>query len=390
MRLIHAILQAGRFRSIQNMAALFVFVPMLFCIQRAQAFDEKSAQHIADSDPDIQVLRHEVTLVKRSTGLGSLLPLGRLEAGKRYQVELLVHNPTEDDVPFHGAGSTCGCIRFPAGEWVLPAQGSAKLEFQIATPLRSKDSAIVASVRFADVTTNKIAFVLGLRYELFNMFKILGNQRTIEVPDNEEDFGVTTLIPMLIAAPLTLNDLEIVSSESLRDLAVDFVQTEGQDFIQVIASKKNLVSPSMAGELYVRRKGAAQESEDFDVLFLVVKLHSSISILPESIRLVKSTTDEYFFAKAILRIRTPNQASDETEAENAKISSETVPIVELRIDGKAAQVEIKKLGESGIYAVTMRYDGPLPEAPDRTLPAKWGIRAAEKELQVATVAYFQD
>jgi hypothetical protein len=353
---------------------------------QAEATEPK--QSIEQFQDPAHVLAHEVRLEKRDSPerMAAMLQLGNLEAGKTYEIELQVHNPTSRDLPFTGVSSTCGCVKFEADREAVPANGSVKLVFQLRTPPRSGTLLMTNSVRFVDGTTKLEAFGLGVRYQLYNMFKIVGNQWTIEVPDSAEQESLTSRMPILIAAPMTHEDLEIVLSETLRDLTTRFVHADGQHFIEVTTHKKNITGSSISGDLFVRRKG----SEDFDVVNLVVKLQPTISLNPVSVRLVKSSTGEYFHAKAILRIRRPPSEANDANNENQQAFVDPQPVIELLIGSEPAKVTYKKLGDSGIYAVTIRYDGPAPENPGSVITAKWAVRACGKEVGMEAAVYFPE
>ncbi len=60
------------------------------------------------------------------------------------------------------------------------------------------------------------------------------------------------------------------------------------------------------------------------------------------------------------------------------------------VNGTPATVDLKKLGNSGIYSASIRFDGPLPKNLEDSLPAKWAIRGTGGENVIETSVFFED
>ncbi len=369
-----------------NRAFLNRFMFLTICVwlglTQTTGFGQGSTE--TDSSSKMPVITRDVILerpVNYVTKSWANLSLGNLEAGKRYQVELSVQNATNNDLSFSSITASCGCVKFETNAKTIPAGESTLLVFVLDTPKRNIKTKIGSGIRFID-DQNQQVFSIDFSYDLHNMFKILSSQVLVEVREQDES-GVNVRVPVLVSTDFNPSLLEVQLSENLRDLQIKFVHENGETpHIELTVVKENVIGGAISGEIFLRRTG----TKEFDSVGVVVRRREQVSIRPESVRLVKTTTDKTYTAKGILRI-------DDSVVEANKEAPDpqsSLPSVELLIDGQPSQVTLKKLGNSGVYAINIRFEGELPKATTEPVPARWGIRFGGRDVVIQTTAFFQE
>lgn len=328
---------------------------------------ERRAPAIADELIEIAAA---ATIYRDGAGtIRAEFPLGVLEAGKKYRLKLGVINPQEDLIEFDRAQVGCTCMGFEAEAKQIPANGTAVFVVTFLTRSSANGRTNVEYIKLMNMGVEMPIGILQLNYELSNFFDVKSDRIVIEIP--EEDNSVEARVAVHIEPPLTREKLELNVSQQLRDLAVELLPDGDHAIIKVTATKQNIAQGSIAGEVFLKR----QDSSHQDGFALLVRRQEKLTINPESIRLERvPDQDDVYMGKALLRSKISDGADES-------------PQVELQVAGKAARVEAKPIGNSGIYRVDIRVDGPLEPGADGKLPVKWAIRFGTIERVIESYGF---
>lgn len=357
------------------------FLPLMFlasislanCVsaQTAQSSSEKQTESRATAPSNEPIEIAAVATIFRE-GVGTVraeYELGVLEAGKKYRLKLAAVNPTDASVVFDRAQVGCTCMAFEAEVKEIAARGTSLFVVTFATPSSANER---GNVEYIKLMANGVEMPIGIlqvKFNLSNFFDVKTDRIVIEIPDEEN--SVEARVAVHIEPPLTRDELELDVSRQLRDLAVELLPDGDHAIIKITATKENINMGSIAGDVYLQRR----DSPHREGVALLVRRQEKLTINPDSIRLERVPDKEnVYMGKAMLRSKIANPQSER-------------PFVELQVAGKAARVEATPIGNTGIYRVDIRVDGPLEPAADGKLSVKWAIRFATVERVIESYGF---
>ncbi len=315
------------------------------------------------------------------------IELPSLEGGKKYKLRLHIKNPTDQEISFSRIILDCACSKFETPVDVILPHDSAVFTMLLDTPIFGrKGSRAVAGAQFLNVETRQVAMRLSVTYELNNVFSLPGHRLAIEVPRTTEER--VERIPVSLTPPLTLQDLEVEVSDSLRDLSVQLVEFEERPYVEVLVIRKAIPRAGLFGELQLKRRGFQQPY----TLTVELKHQELIAVTPDSLRftLVSGKQDRWE-ANAVIRCTEAVKEGEGSEGEQAQDEAESrkapqpTPEVAVTVDGTAARVVLKPLGQRGVYRVSVFLDQAYET---ESCELKWGIRFGQEERQIESRAFF--
>lgn len=351
------------------------------------AIEQTSAVQTTDvADDKVLVLNAEGTLrEQRAVGLQPVLyapvELDSLLAGKTYRLRIKVLNPTATTLRFTELNSTCGCANVTADGNQVPAFGTmlVQMDLKVPTPANGSGGAtrVQVGAAFTSVDPTDVGFRLVVTYKVRDAFCFGVERVEIEIPPDEP--LVLAKVPVVIIPPLTIADMDVIATDNLRDFSATLLTDEldsSQAYVELNVPRASIGRSGVVGELILKRRDSEQ------VAGVMVRIHHrpNIAIRPESIRLSRDNKSQPFTASAILRVGLkdawpPNQLGEQAEhgGELPARADLPDPEVALSINARPARVVISKLGNSGYYRVSIRYDGPLDNDAGDTLQARWKI-----------------
>lgn len=311
------------------------------------------------------------------------IELEQLEVGKRYKLLITAVNPTNSAISYSSIRVDCACAKFETDIREIPANGEGQFSMYLTPSNIISSRPITTSARFVDNETGQLAIRLQVLYQLSGVFGFNSDRFTLELPFDEN--LIVSKIPIVFQPPVTLDQLEVKTSENLRDSAIVLRPDPENDrlaYVEVTVSKDLVVSGDVMGELVLQKR----EGEGRAVVILAVQHEQRLSISPESVRLTQDNSAGPFTAIAVLRVSKSLAAVGNQEAEELG-SNSRIPRVELSIHGNPARLEIKPLGKSGIYRLMVAYDGPLEVNSDGIVDASWCISFNGESRVIKTYAF---
>jgi hypothetical protein len=324
--------------------------------------------------------------------------LNPLEAGKKYRLRINVVNPTDEVIEFSNVTATCGCAKIIAETNEIAPFGAIQVLMDLNVPNLQQGSQNIGKVQvgasFLSPGVENQGFQLIVSYELSGWFRFDSDRTRIEISGKEPI--VEAKVPIVLSPPLTIEQLEITETANLRDFNPTIVANDPESaspYVKLAIPIRSVGRSGIVGELVLRRPGTNHVAGT-----IVNVMHQQeFTLRPESIRLARVKETESFEANAILRVRSTAEHADSPDLpkvlqegngeESERKRQPTPPVVELTIGGKSARVQLKQLGEGGVYRVTIRYDG-LPEVgADDTLEVRWRIVHEGREQMIDSRAF---
>lgn len=376
-----------------NRMLIVLLSPPLFVLLISASFVfgqvvEKSGEAI---DSDVVVLECESILqhgVSEDNEVIYVAPISLepLEAGREYVLRITVYNRTTEDVPFSRIRVDCACAKLEANRDRIPANGEAKFKMHLTAPNSISKNTIVTRAKFVDHEAGKLKFQINVQYSLSGVFSFSEQRFSIDIPEGE-NLAVARL-PVVITAPLSIQQLELSLSENLRDVSAKLLKDPDNEelaFVEVIATEKCISQGSLLGTIdliHKTRSGVSQKTSTF----ITIQQKPSIAISPESVRLIRDNHTKPFSGSAILRVNAtiPPAEGDGLSREKTQL----VPRIELSINGVPAKLTTKPMGGSGIYRVAIEYEGPTELDENGAIAATWVLSFNGNERVVKTHAFF--
>ncbi len=334
-------------------------------------------------------------VIDRSFGLpNAQIDLADVDGGRKYLLKINLVNPYQEAIQFSSVTLSCGCGKFVADSQEIPALGSAnfKMQFQVPNLVVSEGNVIAA--QFAGLDPAERALMLRVEYTAKNVFGFLQNRVDIEIPKSER--VVSTRIPIRLVPPMTLDKLKLEVSEHMKDLAIDLVGDDTDSempYIRIEAAKLAVPRHGIQGNLRLHQPESKQEA----YVQVHLKHRDSITLRPESIRLARDNHSKPYEFTAMLRVQDEEETEIKTEKTDDQLDADrnkkrkaglsATPQVGLTIGGETARVQVKPIGQSDIYQVNVRFDGPLDPSAENTVPVRWRIVANGEERIIDTKAF---
>jgi hypothetical protein len=357
----------------------------------AQSELKSSASSRSETEADNDTREVEVTTVEcdatiraqRSGGAASFLyarvELPGLEAAKKYKLIIKLFNPTETAIRFSGISATCGCAKIESEDNEIASMGYGQVVMFLDVPNKLQSNRAQVGAKFISPTSPEASLTLVVSYDLLSAFGFDGDRVNIDLPKDEA--VIVTKVPVRIVPPLTVKDLELKLTENLQDINAKLV-TDDPDinvpYIELTVAGRNISRSGILGELILSRIGTKQ------VAGVMVNLRHErpFTLRPESIRLTPGSSKDSFHATAMLRVSRKRHDIDPSgekqkganQLNETEVSHEPLPPhVELTIGGQTARVKLHRLGETGIYRMTISLDGPLDVKSIEPLEVRWAV-----------------
>jgi hypothetical protein len=313
------------------------------------------------------------------------ISLEPLEAGKKYQLNITLVNPTNEAISYSKIRVDCACAKFEASVDEIPPLGKSNFTMHLTAQNSISDRGFVTSAKYVGRETGQVIIRMDISYQLKGVFGFLGERHSIEIQPSEQ-FSVSK-IPVVIMPPLSIEQLKLNVSENLRDVNAKLIgdpDNSSLAYVEISAPREVVARGTVMGDLELQRSGTDFRSRT------VVSLQQQqrITVSPESIRLVRDNSTKPFKATATLRIGKPLKTTGVADVEPAEKQLKQVPRVELSVGDTAAKLRLRQMGSSGIYRIEIEYDGAVELDESGKMDAKWGISVDGEERVVPTHAFF--
>jgi hypothetical protein len=325
----------------------------------------------------------------------ALIEAPPLEAARKYKLNIRLLNPTDQPIRFKAVSTDCGCSKFEVHSNEIPPLALCEFAMRIDVPNRiaTNQVRLGASFSHVDPSVRKPALKLTVTYELTGSFPFASDRVTVEIPENQS--LVVTKVPVIVVPPRSVDKLELQTTENLRDFSVKLVEADKESafpYVEIAIPRGN-VDREIMGEIILLRPGTNHATG----VLVNIRHKESFSLRPESLRLTRDNRSKPYEATAILRVTQSGGVGaalkDEKTIDNTQAAVETrekssvPPQLELLIANQPAQVQLQRLGESGVYRVTVRFDQPLEHRTDDTVELRWRVVLNGKEHVIKSHAF---
>lgn len=317
-----------------------------------------------------------------------------LSGARKYRLKLRIVNPFDETIEFSRVSLSCGCAKFESEQKEIPALGTADFIMYLEAPNNIEITSDRVTVKFyADRHDVSPKLALNVTFSVQGVFGFQNDRAIIEVPKSEE--LVTAKLPITIVEPIKLDQLELFLTDNLRDFGVQIVSNDPESsvpYIKIDVARLSLPRDGIAGEVGVRRIGSSMRSG----VIVTIRHQDSFTLRPESIRLSRDNHSKPYQAFAMLRV-IENTKGEKGGLKGEKGGLDVVerpvlvsPNVALSIDGKPARVRVQRLGQAGLYRLTIQHDGPFEVDSDGTVRVRWGIVFNGEERVIESHAFLPD
>jgi hypothetical protein len=346
-----------------------------------------------DCDATLKIQRGTSTPFKY--GVAELNPL---EAGKKYRLRINVVNPTDEVIEFSKISAQNNGVKIIAETKEIPPFGSIQVLMDVDVPNLqhgSQDNGRqTVGADFLLPGVDNLAFRLMVAYDLRGWFRFESDRTRIEISGKEPIFEAK--VPILLSPPLTIDQLELTETANLRDFNPTIVSNDPETatpYVKLAIPIRSVSRGGMVGELVLQRPGTNHSAK----AIVNIMHQAGFSLHPESVRLTRVMESEPFEANAILRVLRSEEQGDLAEVpkiqadgngdEREQKQQPIAPVVELTIGGKAARVQLQRLGKGDVYRVTIRYDESPEVGADGVLEVRWGITHEGREQIIESRAF---
>lgn len=313
------------------------------------------------------------------------ISLEPLEAGKKYQLNITLVNPTNEAISYSKIRVDCACAKFETSVDEIPPLGKSNFKMRLTAQNSISDRGFVTSAKYVGRETGQVIIRMDISYQLKGVFGFLGERHSIEIQPSEQ-FSVSK-IPVVIMPPLSIEQLKLNVSQNLRDVDAKLIgdpDNSSLAYVEITAPREVVAKGTVMGDIELQRSGTDFRSR------AVVSLtqNQRVTVSPESIRFVRDNSTKPFRATATLRIGKSAKVSDVVGADPTEKKAARIPKVGLKVGDTAAKLILRQMGSTGIYRIEIEYDGVVELDDSGKVEAKWGISIDGEEHVVSSYAFF--
>jgi len=379
---------------------------LVFLIHSSSFFAQAHAQAHAQAqgagqDPqeiNCEAMIREQRSMETQPFFFAVAELEQLEAGQTYRLNIVVRNPADLAIRFSEFSASCGCAKVKIhGEQIPPfGESLVQMDLKVPNPTNGGQEFLrgQVGVKFTSPDPTDVGFSLTVNYSVGNSFAFRVDRVDVEIPGKEQ--VIVKKVPILLTPPMTFDQLELKTTENLRDFSAKLVNGDSDlplPYAELKIAKAAVPRGGIVGELILMRKGA----EHVTGIMVRVQHQMAVVLRPESIRLVRDNDSKPFVATAVLRVGNEDNGlpsddkrsagGDQNQSTEEKQKPIAAPIVELMIGGNAAKVDVKKIGNGRVYRVTVHYEGPLDASDKDNLKVLWRVNYAGQEYVIESHAF---
>jgi hypothetical protein len=228
---------------------------------------------------------------------------------------------------------------------------------------------------------------MDVSYTLNGVFGFESDRAVIEIPQDAPI--VVAKFPIILVAPVTLDELEFKHSENIRDFGIRVVSDDPESafpYVRLEVASQAVPRHGMTGEVGLNRIG----SDKISGVIITFKHQEPYSIRPESLRLSRDNQSKPFKAMAMLRVQEPKPKSQEGGQKESETDEVVTPEIGLLVDNKPARVRVQRLGQSGLYRLTIEHDGPIEAGTDGRVAVRWKLVVNGQEHVIDSHAFLPD
>lgn len=280
---------------------------------------------VATSDLQPERIEAQVVLSERFGHFEALVNCGTLTAGRPYEFNLTLQNPSAREIDASKVRASCSCINIKQSARTLPPKGELKLSFTTTVPKTSRSPTGAWRVDLRPIDTGTTGIHLRLEYELAGLLNFIDDHAVLKI---EPDAGEARfLIPLLVTTPVKREDIQIELPKELSMAKGSIVREDGKHFLELLVSSKGLPPAGMSGAIRCIDPVTGREDE----VFCVLESATGLSVFP-----------------SLLRFRPDEEHGDELRATailkfDREADPTTKPMIDAIINGRAVSVEPSKL-----------------------------------------------
>jgi len=339
-------------------------------------------EHLAKADPISLEVVLSVPSVGQRTTFSGLGDLGPLLQGKEYEVVLTLVNPHAEPIAIGQIRTSCACLRAVLEQKLILPKGTVQARLTLKVPHDDSTNSFGAALlcyRQDDLTSPIIDIRLTGLIE--GNLGLPGGQRLLKVGSKP----LEVRIPVIYSAPVKPENLEIRTSESLKDCHAIVVEADQRVHIEFIASPAFLSPGGTRGTVTVKDSitGASSEIE------LLLVRQEVFVVAPSIVRFRRSNNQsDRLTANTILQfiptaINGNSPIDDFTKGTVTEQPGETGNVQEIAcfIGDTRLQADVQKLAGCNFR---MRVHLPGDFIPGDESELKWSAKLDGRRVETVT------
>ncbi|MEM9411736.1 MAG: hypothetical protein AAGA30_11525 [Planctomycetota bacterium] len=315
-----------------NLSGNIFVALMLFSVFLAPAFAQDATEEPWTDQRTVLDVSIDLTRKPGEQLYRGVLDLGTIPVNQELMLNLTMKNNSDQQIQFSGVSKKCSCNAFKAKSLVIPANGETKAEFKLKAPARKKSSRSGNSVTLEYLSQSVIK--MEFEYELSGLLAFEEFLGTIRFKNDEQKKTID--VPLLMTAPVTLDQVSASASENLGKPKFEFVSTQDGPTLKVTVDEAILRGSDVRGELFIH----SGESDKQDCYYLIVKNERTIEISPKMISFYKA--EGKLISSAVIRLPTEmKNEGNETIGVTCSISGVNLGTEVTRLSERLIKVDLE-------------------------------------------------
>jgi hypothetical protein len=226
--------------------------------------------------------------------------VGALKPNQRYRLKLKVINKSDRLLAANKIASGCGCVDFPGAiDFRIDSDESAVIVLSLITPKATDNGKFAVRLDLRDQKELVGTILIGA--ELSHNLHI-GDAMTLEFSERPKSY----FVPVIITAPLRIQDLVLEPSEELQGhISVSVLVRDKLNWLKIEVSPDSFEGAYLSGTIRIKAPRYDLEAESR----LTLVRTSPIKVSPDFLRLRKIRSDSAEFAQGSLLVRLEKNSS---------------------------------------------------------------------------------
>ena len=319
-------------------------------------------------------------IVSEGGGLIAHLKLGDIEPGAMKKFVISLHNSTPDALPINKMTTHCSCLKVKTDGDELPGNGS--LEFDLEIKAVQDLSEETVSQTFEIYYSAENAITVAIQYRLSGLVSFRRARAFVaEISDVKKP--QTVRVPVLITAPVRLEDVAVVLSKEFDGCEHRLNQNVDSQWLEILYENKESQPGSTIGSATLKH----EESGASTTVAVVLEPKTGLKVAPSTLRFRPSKDDkttnnqdvyEQFVASAIVSV-------DSSLLKPNNTAKAMIPRISVSCDAPANLTCKKSKLLNGITRIQLslkkKIDDDFPEFA--TVVCRVGDRVIRKKIRTS-------
>ncbi len=299
----------------------------------------------------------------------SRVDLGALSLGEAHEIELRLTNGMKEPVSFKTIRASCGCstVKIPASELAPGESVLGKINFRVPNQVGAREFFI--QLAFYDDPLAPPTADLEFMGHISGLLQFGSIANPLEVKGKLGSFK----IPLLFSEPVTIESLEVQTSDELRDVVWKLENSEQAAYVQLIVPRAMLPANGLSGDLTVLDRKSGKKVS----VFIKIVPKPPVTLSPLALRF-QIKEDGSRSARVLLELA--DQAEEDGEPE-------VLRGVTLDYDGEQLELDSKQLGTSNVTRIQISIDAAMTSRLEKLIANEGEIKKLVWHVQTSRAKY---